>query len=90
MGSALSSFPQCRKSCVIVDMDSVAPYMVDTIKMSVFYKMEYVYIPPVRWRKLCEIKNFLTNFLNISGLMGLYKTHGYVGNRRSNSSYENV
>jgi hypothetical protein len=62
MESALSSFLQCRKSCVIVEMDSVAPYMVDTIKISVFHKMEYIYIPTVRWRQLCEIKNFITNF----------------------------
>lgn len=47
MKSALSSFLQCRKPCVIVDMDSVAPYLVDTIKISVFCKMEYIYAPPV-------------------------------------------
>ena len=38
MESALSSFLQCRKPCVIVDMDSVAPYLVDTIKNLCFVR----------------------------------------------------
>ena len=67
----------CGKSCVIVQLDAITPYVV-----TAFYKIKYIYWPPVSlWHHLCEFKNDVIEFQNISGLMGLYTTQGIRGQR---------
>jgi hypothetical protein len=45
--SALAYFLQCGKSCVIVNLDAVTPYLVDTVKTAAFCKIKYIHYPTI-------------------------------------------
>jgi hypothetical protein len=53
---------KCGKNCVIADMDSIMPYLVDTVKTTMHYKIKYISLPAILTSPVSYVK--LKKYIN--------------------------